>query len=303
MRDLRYTFSRYLAAKKTVDDRALNRHVWQTLLGALPARPLRVLEVGAGIGTMVERMLAWGGLGQAEYTALDALPENIAAARQRLSDCGGVPRAADPTCLDLPGPQGGVQVRLETADLLEFIPRRAGREGWDLLIAHAFLDLMDIPSLLPGLLGLLKPGGLFYFTLNFDGVTALEPAIDPPFDDLVERLYHQTMDERRTDGRPSGDSRAGRRLFAHLRRAGAVALAAGASDWVTLAGPDGTYPDDEAYFLHFIVHTIQQALGRHPQLDPARFAAWVDQRHAQIERGELVYIAHQLDVVGRVDAY
>ncbi|MFM8321763.1 MAG: hypothetical protein ACKOC5_12690, partial [Chloroflexota bacterium] len=82
-----YAFPRYLAAKKSVDDRALNRWVWQALLQALPAadgQPLRVLEVGAGTGSMVERMLGWGALGAAEYTAIDAAAENIAAAQDEL---------------------------------------------------------------------------------------------------------------------------------------------------------------------------------------------------------------------------
>ncbi|MGQ9491918.1 MAG: hypothetical protein ACUVR4_14420 [Anaerolineae bacterium] len=83
------SFQRYLAAKVTVDDRALNRHVWERLAEALPApdtlgRPLRVLEVGAGIGTMVERFLTWLPPRALAYTALDALPENIAEARRRL---------------------------------------------------------------------------------------------------------------------------------------------------------------------------------------------------------------------------
>ena len=43
---------RYLAAKKSVDDRALNWQVWQRLVAALPRatteQPLRILEVGAG---------------------------------------------------------------------------------------------------------------------------------------------------------------------------------------------------------------------------------------------------------------
>ena len=48
-----FDFTRYLASKRTVDDRALNRQVWQTLTDAVagelaPDRPLRVLEVGAG---------------------------------------------------------------------------------------------------------------------------------------------------------------------------------------------------------------------------------------------------------------
>jgi hypothetical protein len=42
---------RYLAAKKTIDDRALNQHVWETLLQVLPqttdhARTNRRSEIG-----------------------------------------------------------------------------------------------------------------------------------------------------------------------------------------------------------------------------------------------------------------
>jgi len=47
------------------------------------------------------------------------------------------------------------------------------RRKWDVLIAHAFLDLMDISAPLPMLLSLLKPGGLFYSTIQFDGATVL----------------------------------------------------------------------------------------------------------------------------------
>jgi hypothetical protein len=76
-------------------------------------------------------------------------------------------------------------------------------------------------------------------------------------------------------------------------------LAAGSSDWVVFAGANG-YPADEAYFLHDIIHTIGTALTGHPSLDPERLRTWVAQRHAQIDQGALVYIAHQLDVLGRV---
>ena len=279
-----YSFIRYLAAKKSVDDRALNRHVWDTLAQVLPvqseATPLRVLEVGAGIGTMVERLQQWGLLGHADYTAIDAEPANIQAAQERL----GTLRPA-------------VNLKVEAIDLFEFVERERGRQTWDLLIAHAFLDLMNVPATLPILFSLLPPGGLFYFTINFDGATILQPAIDPPFDDLIEVLYHRTMDERVTAGRLSGNSRSGRHLFHQLHQAGAQVLAAGSSDWVVFAGPDG-YPADEAYFLHFIVHTIHQALQEHPDLDTQEFDAWITQRHAQIEQGELVYVAHQLDFLG-----
>ena len=83
-----YNFTRYLSAKKTVDDRALNRTVWKRLVHALASYPvedrLRVLEIGAGIGTMVERTLDWGLLAKATYLALDAEQSNISEASSRL---------------------------------------------------------------------------------------------------------------------------------------------------------------------------------------------------------------------------
>ncbi len=275
-----YDFTRYLAAKKTVDDRALNAHVWQTLRQNLPAQP-NILEIGAGIGTMVERLAEQQFISSVNYTVIDNQPENIATARQRLAEL-------PPT----------LQLNLEAIDLFDFIQREQGQRQWDVLIAHAFLDLMDIPATLPQLFSLLKPGGLFYFSINFDGVTTLEPAIDPALDAQIEQLYHQTMDDRQTDGQPSGDSRSGRHLFSHLRQAGATILAAGGSDWVVFAGQEG-YPADEKYFLQFIVETMHRALAAHPALDQTKFAAWIAQRQAQIETGELVYIAHQLDFLGR----
>ncbi|MCB8927625.1 MAG: methyltransferase [Ardenticatenaceae bacterium] len=274
-----YSFPRYLSAKKTVDDRALNAHVWETLHQQMPEQP-RILEIGAGIGTMVERLVEQRFISSASYTAIDSQVENIHTAQQRLAH---LPES--------------INLTLEAIDLFDFIQREHTKQQWDVLIAHAFLDLMDIPATLPPLFSLLKPGGLFYFSINFDGVTTLEPAIDPALDAQIEQLYHQTMDERVTEGQPSGDSRSGRHLFAHLREAGAQILAAGSSDWVVFAGEEG-YPADEKYFLQFIMETMHRALAKNPALDEGLFSDWVAKRKAQIETGELVYIAHQLDFVG-----
>src|SRR5258708_34027685 len=60
-------YARYLAAKTTVDDRALNRQVLAELCRLMPAGALRVLEVGAGLGTMVARLLDWGAVGAGGY--------------------------------------------------------------------------------------------------------------------------------------------------------------------------------------------------------------------------------------------
>lgn len=299
------SFTRYLSAKKTVDDRALNQTVLKSLVAELSARsdtePLRVLEIGAGIGTMVERALDWAIIRRAHYTALDAESENIHEAMNRLpvwaTKSGYVVEHEAPERIRLQKDRVDVSVNLAQADIFDFMAQGADSGKWDVLIANAFLDLVDVPATLPDLLALLKPGGLFYFTVTFDGGTILQPELDPVMDDQVEALYHETMDQRIIRGKPSGDSRTGRHFFHHARTAGANVLAAGSSDWVVFSGIEG-YPADEAYFLHFIVNTMAGALKDHPELERKKFEDWISQRHAQIDQGTLVYIAHQMDFLG-----
>ncbi|MGV2437213.1 MAG UNVERIFIED_CONTAM: hypothetical protein LVT10_21850 [Anaerolineae bacterium] len=60
--------------------------MWDALQHALPVgERLRVVELGAGIGTMLERMLARGLFsGAVEYVLVDENADNIQAARTRL---------------------------------------------------------------------------------------------------------------------------------------------------------------------------------------------------------------------------
>ena len=289
-------YARYLAAKTTVDDRALNRHVLDELRRLMSAGAPRVLEVGAGLGTMVARLMDWGAIGAGEYILLDADRQLLDCSRRWLCDWA----AARGLRSDLlPGglQVGDLRVRLAQAELGSYLEAAHG-ELADLLIANAVLDLVDVPAVLPGLLRLLVPGGVYWFTINYDGESIFAPS--HPHDDQVMNAYHRDMDERVRYGRPAGDSRTGRRLFYYLRAAGAPPLAAGSSDWVVSAGPDGNYPGDEAYFLRSILSTIQNALrSRQDRVEPAGLADWLAVRGRQVAAGELIYIAHQLDFVGR----
>jgi len=160
---------------------------------------------------------------------------------------------------------------------------------------------VDVRAVLPGLLRLLVPGGVYWFTINYDGETIFEPG--HPLDDQVMQAYHRDMDERVRYGRPAGESRTGRRLFAELRAVGAPALAAGSSDWVVHADQDGRYPGDEAYFVRCILNTIQGALADRPdRVNPADLADWLAERQRQLDEGQLVYLAHQLDFTGHSPA-
>jgi len=308
---MEFSFPRYLTAKKSLDDRSLNRGVWQILHQELSnlgkETPLQVLEIGAGIGTMVERAVDWGLLGNAYYTAVENQPELVAYAEEYLqswsSKQGYEISRMGKEYLEITHPDGIVCVDFKPVDVFDYIhdwqkqPEKSLKR-WDLLIAHAFMDLVPIERALGDLCNTLSEEGIFYFSLNFDGMTIFEPEIDPILDKMIEILYHQTMDERFVDGALTGGSRSGRKLLNQLSSSGAQVLAAGASDWLVYP-INGRYPFDEAYFLHHILYFIESELKNHPELDPEQLKNWIHQRKRQVDAGELVYIAHQLDILGR----
>jgi hypothetical protein len=291
-----FDYARYLAAKTTVDDRALNRHVLAEMRRLMPAGAPQVLEVGAGLGTMVARLMDWGAVGAGEYVLLDADRQLLDCSRRWLRDWAAA-RGLRSDLLPDGLRVGDLRVRLVHAELGSYLEAAHGAAA-DVLIANAVLDLVDVPAVLPGLWRLLVPGGVYWFTINYDGESIFAPG--HPHDDKIMQAYHRDMDERVRYGRPAGESRTGRRLFHYLRAAGAPALAAGSSDWVVYPDPDANYPADEAYFLRSILNTIRDALrNRLDWVEPAVLADWLSVRYRQLAAGELVYIAHQLDFVGR----
>ncbi len=289
-----YTYPRYLRSKRTVDDRALNRDVMEAVLAGLPSdRPVRIAELGGGVGTMVDRLIETGRISNADYVLVDTQAEfledaNTLAAQWRQGLTRNLTTAV---------PGVSFEVSTRHVPLEDWIAREDST--FDLIIAHAVLDLVDVETVLPRLFERLAPSGVFWPTINFDGETIFMPK--DPRDGALMDAYHLSMDERVRDGRPSGSSTAGRELFGHIRAAGGSIVRAGSSDWVVFSGTDG-YESDEAYFAHHIIHTVEQELGTHPTLaDSVR--GWGELRHAQVESGELVYIAHQLDfAVCRGDA-
>ena len=299
---MEYSFPHYLLSKQSVDDRALNKDVLNALMAQRLPQPLRIIEVGAGIGTMLRRLIRWNVVCEAEYILVDESDENIEYAsawiQQWAEQAGfcwerhGPLVGSGPTQMRVWDTTHDVRIRLEQADVFDFIQKNP--EPADLLIAHAFLDLLPIPGSLPELLSLTN--SLAWLTINFDGVTTFEPVIDAALDEKIERLYHGTMDTRLT----GGDSRSGRHLFGHFRRAGVEILASGGSDWVVHA-VNGKYAEEEAYFLQHILHFFEESLTRHPELDGEAFTGWLQKRCEQIERGELVYIAHQMDFLVNVN--
>jgi SAM-dependent methyltransferase len=266
---------RYLAAKRTVDDRAFDRRVRDRLLDELPATP-RVLEAGCGTGVTVPRLVDWG-VTAGSYRGVDRDPTVVAAARE--SGPGGL----DSHPVDGGFRVGDLTARFETGDALDaFDDERA-----DLVVAQAFLDLVPIDAALDAFAGALGPDGLVYAPITFDGETIFQP--DHPADDAVVAAYHAAIDDA-----PGRDARAGRHLLDACRARDGDLLAAGASDWV-VHPRDGGYPAEERRFLATILAFVEDAVaGTVPDAD-----AWLRTRRRQLEAGALTYVAHGYDVLYR----
>jgi len=295
-------FIRYLAAKKSVDDQSLNQYVWRSLREALQhaacPEPVQVIELGAGIGTMFDRVREWDLAPSFHYTMVELNPCCLAAFRSRNEpNEGGTPktitgrRAEDFARSDRDEAR---TVEAVCADLYDVIddPRHRGR--YDLIIAHAVMDLLNLEEALRGFVTIAKPGALFYLSLIYDGHTELLPAGDPEFERALFDRYHTSMDRRESRGKPSGGSRAGRAMFAHLAALKLPILAAGSSDWIVFPRA-GRYEAQEAFFLDRIIDTIDSQLQRDSAIDPRRLAEWARWRHAQVQDGELILIARNMD--------
>jgi hypothetical protein len=260
--------------------------------------------VGAGIGTMIERVFEWGLLENAIYTAIDIDQENINEAHSRLTRWAQKHSIAftdyGENDFILKSTDRCIQVKLEVADFFDFY-NSIDPAQYDLIIAHAFLDLVNLDKTIPKLLSLLKKDGLFYFTHNFNDMTIFKPTIDKMLDTQIISYYHKTMDNRKVNGESSGGSKTGRRLRLLLNHIGVEILDFGASNW-TISPINNHYFEDEAYFLHYIIHTIETALDGNPEIDSISVKKWIKKRHEQIKQAALTYIAHQVDFLGRFNS-
>lgn len=301
-----YSFSRYLTAKKSVDDRALNVHVWSDFVQCLSKKstsPVRILEIGAGVGEMVKRILKAledSPCMSVEYTLVDLQSEILNTAKNRLlewTQSRGWGPSLETRELSWSTAERSVQLRFIPADLFEYAGSFEGT-GFDAIVGQAVFDLLPVRKALNALRSLFRNDGIWYLPLHFDGITGFEPVIRTSLDRRIEKLYHQSMDRAVHEGEGHEGAQTGRRLLTHLRATGATLKAVGSSDWIVYAEGEGQdYPEDEAYFLYHILHFVENELHTHPAMDPEVLRDWLAQRRKQIENGELIYLAHQLDVL------
>lgn len=261
--DVAVSFVDYLEAKAALDSRSLHPQTWSALVGRLRALPtLRLLEVGAGTGTMLERLFLAGALGPTRYWALEPQGELLDHAAARLRRL----------VRDWPETASDVALYPLNRTWQDFLHAFAG-PPFDAVVAHAFADLVDAAAFLDEVRKVLRPGGLAYLSLNFSGVTEWFPS--HPEDRAWMDRYHADMDGPVFNGRRSGP-RSFTDLWNRALGQGWSILSAGPSDWVIL---DDRQHGDRTVIL-WLLQTVEGVLG--PEA-----AAWIQERRAQARQGQL----------------
>jgi SAM-dependent methyltransferase len=291
---MEHALPRYLESKRSVDERALSTRVRDRFLAELPPAP-EMVEAACGTGVTVPRLLSWG-VDAGRYRGIDAdrrivpfarwlRPRELRRAGYDVSRdaTGGGPVAGDGPAVDFA--VADLAVSFTTGDALEAL---AAAADLDAVIAQAFADLVPPSELASAVESALRPGGVAYLPITFDGGTILQP--DHPADDAVESAYHDAIDAH--TGR---DARAGRHLVDLFRRRDGDLLAVGSSDWI-VRPRGGAYPADERYFLERLLGFVADAVGDH---GVEGFDDWLATRREQLAAAELTYVAHQYDLLYR----
>lgn len=286
---------RYLEAKRTVDNRSFSRRVRETLHELLPSEP-EIIDVGAGTGATVPRLLD-SGIG-GSYRGIDSSERLTAYARAVRSrelrfrgydvttSPDGMFTVNDTSNIDTDtqsDAESTLTVAFETADALTAV---TNTNDIDLLMAQQFMDLVSIEDALDVFLDALRPGGLAYFPLTFDGTTVFQP--DHPADNAVETAYHDAI-----DAIPDRDSHAGRHLLDALRDRPGTVRAVDAADAIVY--PQGnTYQGDEQYYLQQLLAFVEETVTSDvvPEINE-----WITSRRQQISDGLLSYVGHRYDIL------
>ena len=297
-----FSYAKYLASKESIDARSLNRNVWDDFVSQLrgASQVLQVIELGGGIGTTFKRIASQNLQADLHYTLVDNEQENLDHFTSHVAEWMGEMQYQQEAALAWRNSVGSlVKVTPLLKDVHHLLADKAAKGKWDWMIAQAFLDLFDIEDFLSPLLSLLRPGGLFYFPINFDGITSFLPTMSPELDAHVESIYHDSMDARATQPTLKGHSQSGRLLLSEILRLKHEILSAGASDWI-IHPVNGTYIQSDQFFLGQMLHFVESELKKSNEIDNDVADDWLKKRRQQLNSGELIFLAHQIDVLGRV---
>ncbi|MGR9101009.1 MAG: hypothetical protein ACU826_10625, partial [Gammaproteobacteria bacterium] len=189
-----------------------------------------------------------------------------------------------------------IETAFVCADLSDF---EGGDGAFDLIAAHAIMDLVPLPQAVDFFYSLLRPGGLFYATIHYDGETALYPRYgDAEFEKTLLDAYDASMERRTVEGLPTGGVFCGRRLYRTLADRGFDIPAYGSSDW-NATPKHKAYRGGDGEVISRLLQWMAGEAGRCPGIDPGVLNLWLSDRTKRLQSAELGVIIRNLDILAR----
>ncbi|WP_022834959.1 class I SAM-dependent methyltransferase [Salisaeta longa] len=295
-------YPRYLTAKAAVDEQALSPRVWQPfvdwLRGHASEKPLRIADMGGGIGFTLLRVLA-AVERPLTYFLVDASAANLARARSNLRNWAqerGFATEAHDTPITIRRPSGHATVHFCRGDAMTWRPP----DGAPIhaLASQALLDLLPLDRTLQHWRSLLLSDHRCYLALLFDGATVFEPpggslAIQQPIIDA----YHRSMEARRVEGAPTGGAYCGRRVVRWLYKNNAQLFTVDSSDWSILGSTYDPLSDNESLFVQVIASFVKSEGRASEKVSSDIVNEWYDKIIDSITSDQIYFRASHLDIL------
>lgn len=293
-------FAVYLEAKYPLDSRSLNQDTLETLKATIhPMKQVRCLDLGTGTGAMLKRVIEMDLMASFDITGLDIDPSLLAIAAKKLTEClhkNGFRTEKSETGICAHRNQQTIRIHFECASILNW-KHNAAYPRFDLVTAHAFMDILPLKPVIDKVRTFLKPSGLFYSTLNYDGNTTLFPDYsNRNFEEKILKHYDRSMECRRINGQSTGGAYSGRRLINLLSAMEFTINSYGSSDW-NITPLNGQYRDDDATCLESLLTMIYGEAYKSDNFEPDSLSNWYTNRLQTISADTLGMIVHQLDIL------
>ncbi len=298
--------TRYLDAKYRIDSRSLNQATLRRFLSRLSGYSMPViLDLGAGTGSTLRRLIDVGFQKSFTYYGLDMDPDLTHAAadnHRELFESRGFVVTSSPNHNDLEASLTAkrknmdVTIVLLTGNIFDTdFQERFSDTNINTVTANAFFDLVPLGPALRTIKSILRPGGMLYSTINYDGRTTILPQYEnEDFEEKLYSVYDRSMDSRATYDGEVGGHRCGSKMYGALEAEGYRIVGYGNSDWSIFPWGD-EYRNDEKVFLTSLVRMIYDEALQHPELDRNELDSWFQLRNRQLETARLSLFVHQSD--------
>ncbi len=284
-----FNYPRYLKALQSVSARAQSDALYQQFLDGLVARadetnaPLRVLEIGAGRGDQMNRILNDIAARKitAHYTALEPQPENRTVTESVAESYVSGPHT----------------VTVQPTPLLDVATENG--TTYDAIVARSVLDLMPLHDALATIEALLSKAGILYAPLTFAMGTKLAPypsARTASTEHKATSIYHNSIRQKTDIEKGSYPAHE----ISHWANARNARISMRGSDWV-ISPSKKTYYQDEAYALQSILAFMHDEAEQVATISQPDLDSWWATRMRMLHNNTLIYTANQFDLLVQFD--